>query len=137
MLVQKYGKITVFGPHPLERDDEGHLKYHMADIFPSYSSMIVGTGLHVSLAMDFIAKLGNKRGRELDEKEQQAVCEDLVALIMRGDHVLIRSIPDNMEKCFRAAELLEEVVPTEMIRFTGRRDPKVREASSSAVNAGK
>ena len=128
MLVQKYGKITVFGPHPLERDDEGHLKYHMADIFPSYSSMIVGTGLHVSLAMDFIAKLGNKRGRELDEKEQQAVCEDLVALIMRGDHVLIRSIPDNMEKCFRAAELLEEVVPTEMIRFTGRRDPKVREA---------
>ena len=128
MQPQKYGKLTLYGPHPLEQDDEGHLKYHMADVFPGYWSMIVGNGLHISLAMDFIEQLGKKRGRELDDKEQQAICEDLVALIMRGDHVMIRSIPDNMEKCFRTADLLEEVVPAEMIRFTGRRDSKVREA---------
>jgi len=128
MRMKKCGKLTLYGPHPLERDGEGRLKYHMADVFPSYSSMIVGTGLHISLALDLIAELGRKQGRELDEKEQKAICEDLVALIIRGDHVLIRSIPENMEKCFRTAELLEEVVPREMVRFTGRRDPKVREA---------
>lgn len=128
MKVTTYDKLTLYGPHPLERNSRGELKYHMGDIFPGLSSMIVGQGLHVTLAMDFIEEYQRASGVSLDEERQQEIFDDLVALISRGEHVMVRSIPDDMDRCFRAGELLREVVPSEMIRFTGRRDPKVREA---------
>jgi len=128
MQESRFGKLTLYGPHPLERDSQGHLKNPMADIFPSFESMIVGSGLHVTLANEFLSELEKKRGSPLSEREQEKVYEDLVALVLRGNHVVIRSMPENMEQCFRAAELLEEIVPSEVIRFTGSRDPKVREA---------
>ncbi|MFH1070785.1 MAG: hypothetical protein V1794_14305 [Candidatus Glassbacteria bacterium] len=128
MQVRKFKNLTLYGPHPLERDSEGRLKYHMADVFPDYGCLIVGRGLHVTLALDFIAEYAKTTGGELSDQQQQAIYDDLVALILRGEHLMVRSIPDEMEKCFRSAELLEVVVPAEMIRFTGRRDPKVREA---------
>ncbi|MBW7997329.1 MAG: hypothetical protein FVQ81_12315, partial [Candidatus Glassbacteria bacterium] len=128
MKVTSYDKLTLYGPHPLERDSCGNLKYHMGDVFPSLNSMIVGQDLHVTLAMDFIEEYQRKSGRAMDEDSQQEVFDDLVALVSRGEHVMVRSIPDDMDRCFRAGELLREVVPSAMIRFTGRRDPKVREA---------
>jgi hypothetical protein len=100
----------------------------MADVFPAYASMIVGQGLHVTLAIDFMEEYGSRGGGELDDEAQQRVLEDLVALVIRGEHVMVRSIPEDMPRCFRAAELMRDVVPSEMIRFTGRRDPKVRQA---------
>jgi hypothetical protein len=128
MKVTKYHKLTLYGPHPLERNSRGELEYHMGDVFPERSSIIIGRGLHVTLAMDFIEEYQRRGGCELDDSAQQEIFNDLVALISRGEHVMVRSIPDDMERCFRAAELLRKVVPSEMIRFTGRRDPKVREA---------
>ncbi|HUU28426.1 MAG TPA: hypothetical protein VM123_11490 [archaeon] len=128
MEIRKFGRLTLYGPHPLERDSDGHLKYPMGVIFPAYESMILESGLHVTLAFDFITEIGGQRGSPLNEEEESKVYEDLVALVLRGNHVVIRSIPENMNQCFRAAELLEEVVPADMIRFTGRRDPNVREA---------
>ncbi len=100
----------------------------MGDVFPALGSMIIGRGLHITLAMDFIEQYQRHSGKELDECAQQEIFADLVALVSRGEHVMVRSIPDDMERCFRAAGLLRQVVPAEMIRFTGRRDPKVREA---------
>ncbi|OGG02121.1 MAG: hypothetical protein A3F83_00530 [Candidatus Glassbacteria bacterium RIFCSPLOWO2_12_FULL_58_11] len=128
MEIKQYNRITLYGPHPLERDERGHLKNYMADFFPAFRSIIVGSGLHVALALDFIEESGRQRGHPLDEREQQEVYDDLVALILRGEHVVIRSIPDKMEKCFRTAELLEDLVPAELLRFTGVRDPQVRRA---------
>ncbi|HLA39998.1 MAG TPA: hypothetical protein VJ417_08375, partial [Candidatus Glassbacteria bacterium] len=128
MQVRKLKNLTLYGPHPLERDSEGRLKYHMGDVFPDYGCMIIGRGLHVTLAFDFISEYAKSLGRKLSDEQQQVIYNDLVALVLRGEHVMVRSIPDDMEKCFRSAELLAEVVPAEMIRFTGSRDPKVREA---------
>ncbi len=128
MKVTKYHNLTLYGPHPLERDRGGGLKYRMGDVFPALGSIVIGRGLHVTLAMDLIDQIQHLSGNKLDESGQQEIFADLVALVSRGEQVMIRSIPDDMEHCFRAAELLREVVPSEMIRFTGRRDPKVREA---------
>ncbi len=128
MKVTKYHKLTLYGPHPLERNSRGELEYHMGDVFPELNSIIIGRGLHVTLAMDFIEECQRRGGCMMGEKKQQEVFSNLVALVSRGEHVMIRSIPEDMERCFRAAELLRKVVPSEMIRFTGRRDSKVREA---------
>lgn len=128
MQKRNYGKLILYGPDPLERDEDGRFLHPMADIFPSWNSMIVGSGLHVSLALEFMEILGAERGRKLEPDEEAKVYEDLVAVVMRGEHVVIRSIPNNMEHCFRASELLEEAVSSEIIRFTGSHDPMVREA---------
>jgi hypothetical protein len=128
MEQRQFGRLKLYGPHPLDRDSDGHLRYPMSAVFPAYETMIVGSGLHVNLAFDFITALGEERGHPLNEEEQFKIYEDLVALILRGNHVVIRSNPDNMEHSFLAAELLEEIIPADMIRFTGRRDPKVRQA---------
>src|SRR3989304_4932646 len=128
MQKREFRKLILYGPHPLERDETGRLCHPMADIFPSWNSMIVGNGLHISLALEFMEHLAQERGRALDQAEEEKVYEDLVAVVLRGEHVVIRSTPDNMERCFRAAELLEETVSSEIIRFTGSRDALVREA---------
>lgn len=128
MQKREFRKLILYGPHPLERDETGRLCHPMADIFPSWNSMIVGNGLHISLALEFMELLAQERGRTLEPAEEEKVYEDLVAVVLRGEHVVIRSTPDNMERCFRAAELLEEMVSSEIIRFTGSRDALVREA---------
>ena len=111
MQVTSYDNLILYGPHPLERDSKGELKYHMGDVFPSLASIIVGQGLHVTLAMDFMEEYQRQSGRTLDDDGQQALYDDLVALVSRGEHVMVRSIPDDMERCFHAAELLRKVVP--------------------------
>ncbi len=128
MEKRQFGKLTLYGPHPLERNSDGHLKHPMADVFPQYNAMVVGSGLHVTLAMDLIAELDRASGDTMGEEEQARVYEDLVALVLRGNRVIVRSTPGNMEHAFRAAELLQELIPADMIRFTGHRDPRVREA---------
>ncbi len=128
MQKKKYRHLTVYGPDPMEKTGDGHFKYTMADIFPSWNAVIVGAGLHVTLALEFMEALAAEKGRPLKPEEEEKVYEDLVAVIVRGEHVVIRSAPDRMESCFRAAELLKEAVPAEIIRFTGSRDPLVRQA---------
>ena len=119
MEVRKADGLTLYGPNFLEQDAEGNFNCTMADIFPGYRSIIVGTGLHVNLAMEFMEVLAEERGRGLAESEKEEIFEDLVAVTRQGKHLVIRSIPDGMERVFRAAALLEQVVPAEMIRFTG------------------
>ncbi|MCE5272418.1 hypothetical protein LLH00_14160 [bacterium] len=128
MQKTKHRQLTVYGPDPLEKGEDGHFRYTMADIFPRWQAMIVGVGLHVTLALEFMEALAAESGETLGPELEDQVYEDLVAVVMRGEHVVIRSMPDRMECCFRAAELLEEAVPAEIIRFTGSRDPLVREA---------
>ena len=128
MQKKEYKKLTLYGPVPLSDTKDGELGDSMADIFPSYGAMIVGRGLHVNLALEFMEELAHDSGGQLNEDEQEKVLNDLVAVMQRGDCILIRSIPDDMKRVFRAAELLEEVVPTDRVRFTGSRDAQVRDA---------
>jgi len=128
MQVRKIDDLNLYGSHPLSQDAEGNFICTMADIFPTYRSIIVGTGLHVNLALEFMEILAESRGRELAESEKEKIYEDMVAVTRQGKQLVIRSSPNDMEQVFRAAEQLERVVPAEMIRFTGRGDPMVREA---------
>ena len=50
MQKTKHRQLTVYGPDPLEKGEDGHFRYTMADIFPRWQAMIVGQGLHVTLA---------------------------------------------------------------------------------------
>ncbi|MEA2064273.1 MAG: hypothetical protein U9P14_11280 [Gemmatimonadota bacterium] len=128
MQVRQINGLTLYGPHPLDQEagDAGH--GIMLDIFPAYSSIIVGPGLHVNLALEFMEVLGDRRGGPLDGTEQDKVFSDMVAGTRRGKHLMVRSIPNDMEQVFRAAELLEKLVGADRIRFTGSWDAQVREA---------
>jgi hypothetical protein len=128
MQVNTIDNITLYGPNPLEKSTGGAPGGTMADIFPSYRSIVVGTGLHVNLALEFMEILADQRGCKLREDEIEKIYADLVAVTGQGQHLVIRSKPDQMEQVFLAAELLEKLVPEEMIRFTGRNDPNVRGA---------
>ncbi len=128
MEVRKKDELTLYGPDLLEQDAEGNFNCTMADIFPGYRSIVVGTGLHVNLALEFMEVLAEERGRGLAESEKEKIFEDLVAVIRHGKHLVVRSIPGDMERVFGAAALLEQVVPVEVIRFTGSGDQMVREA---------
>ncbi|MBN2288808.1 MAG: hypothetical protein JXQ83_05700, partial [Candidatus Glassbacteria bacterium] len=120
--------MSLYGPHPLDQDGQGNYSGTMADIFPAYRSIVVGTGLHVSLALEFMESLAGQSGGELTDKEKDKIFEDMVAATHQGKHLVVRSNPANMKRVFKAAALLEKLVPPEMIRFTGRNDQKVREA---------
>ena len=122
--------ITLIGPHPLTRDEDGNLKYGIADVFPIHRAVVVGPGIHATLVLQYIDFLEDQRTARgehpLTPEEEDEIYGDLVAVMMRGDYVIIRSDPDDMDRTFRADELLQKIVPKAQIQFTGLRDPKVR-----------
>ncbi|MCE5266640.1 MAG: hypothetical protein LLG00_01970 [Planctomycetaceae bacterium] len=122
----------IIGEHPLAKDPNGRLISRIATVFP-YANVIVTTpGIHATQRVVYIDALSRHRvehGLEpVGREEEAAEWQNSVDLIVDDDAILIRPDPDNMPLCFRADELLQQLVPKHRVKFLLVRDERVRAA---------
>jgi hypothetical protein len=121
--------VTILGPDLFAKDHEGKPLSPVASIFPRYRAFVAGRGIHAmqaAMMVEFLRKkLLETEGRDLGHEEEE-VYQNAVALFIRNSTILIRSDPENMDRCFAADDLLQRLVPKERIQFTGIHLAEVR-----------
>jgi len=122
----------IIGEHPLARDQGGKLKSRIATVFPYSNTIVTLPGIHATQRLAFIDALTRQRLEHglgtLSRDEEAAEWRNSVDLIMEDDTVLIRPDPDDMPLCFRADELLQNLIPKHKIKFLLVRNQRVRSA---------
>ncbi len=122
----------IIGEHPLAKDPGGKLKSRIATVFPYANTIVTTPGIHATQRMAYIDLLRRQRIEHglgpLGREEETAEWQNSVDLVAEDDVIVIRPDPDNMPLCFRADELLQELVPKHRVKFLLVRDERVRAA---------
>lgn len=122
----------IIGEHPLATDQNGKLKSRIATVFPFSNTIVTLPGIHATQRIAFIDALTRQRLEHglgpMSRTEESAEWRNSVDLIMEDDSILIRPDPDGMPICFRADELLQNLVPKHQIKFLLVRNQQVRSA---------
>ncbi len=123
--------VTIIGPDLFAKDKKDKALSPIATVLPWKNLLITGKGIHAMQTMAMVEyfrkKVGDEQQRALTVEEENVVFRDAVALLVRGDTVLIRSDPKRMDCMSAADELLQQLVPKESIKFTGVYIKEVRE----------
>ena len=123
--------VEMLGPDFFARDENGLALSPIAIIFPQFSLLVTGRGIHaelVGMAEEFLrARCHHREQRDLTAAEECEIYEAVVPLLVRDPTVLIRSFPDDMDRVFAADELLQRLLPKPCIQFTGAHIAKVRD----------
>lgn len=120
--------VTILGPPLFSKDADGMLLTPIASAFPESGLIVTGQGihaLHAAIAAEFLQAA--RGGDSLAPGFEDAVYADAVALLIRDASVLIRSDLENMDRIFLADEMLQRIVSTRCIQFTGGHLKEVRE----------
>ncbi len=122
----------IIGEHPLAKDQNGKLVSRIATAFPFGNAMVTTPGIHATQRMAYVDFLTRQRLDSglgaMTRDEESAEWRNSVDLIMEDDAILIRPDPDDMPLCFRADELLQQLVPKHRVKYLMVRDPRVRAA---------
>lgn len=122
----------IIGEHPLAKNQNGKLKSRIATVFPFSNTIVTLPGIHATQRMAFIDALTRQRLERglgpMSRSEEAAEWRNSVDLIMEDDTILIRPDPDEMPLCFRADELLQNLVPKHRIKYLLVRNQQVRSA---------
>ncbi len=122
----------IIGEHPLARSVDGKLKSRIATVFPFGNTIVTLPGIHATQRSAYVDLLNRQRleqGLEpLSREEEAREWQNSVDLIIEDDSILIRPDPADMPLCFRADDLLQELVPKHRIRFLLVRNQQVRAA---------
>ncbi|MCD4727361.1 MAG: hypothetical protein K8R46_06860, partial [Pirellulales bacterium] len=122
----------IIGEHPLAKDQNGKLKSRIATAFPSGNTIVTIPGIHATQRMAYVDSLIRQRQEDglgpMSREEESAEWRNSVDLIMEDDAILIRPDPGDMPLCFRADELLQQLVPKHLVKFLLVRNPQVRSA---------
>lgn len=123
---------SIIGEHPLAKDQNGKLKSRIATAFPSGNTIVTLPGIHATQRMAYVDFLIRQRHEDglgpMSREEESAEWRNSVDLIMEDDAILIRPDPGDMPLCFRADELLQQLVPKHLVKFLLVRNPQVRSA---------
>jgi len=124
--------VRIIGADPLAKDETGRLKSRIGTVFPGHNTMVTLPGIHATQRMAFAGILSQERRdaglSPLDDREEMALWNGAVDLIMEDDALLIRPDPENMHLAFQADELLQRRVSKHKIRFLHVLNRKVRDA---------
>ena len=121
----------IIGEHPLARSVDGKLKSRIATVFPFGNTIVTLPGIHATQRMAYVDLLNRQRLEQAWATEPRRGGPRVAELgrsDRRGRCILIRPDPDNMPLCFRADDLLQELVPKHRIRFLLVRNQQVRAA---------
>lgn len=120
---QEIAGITVLGPDLFARDEEGRPLSPIASIFPEFSLLVTGRGIHAMQVQTAVEYLRQKKctiyGSDLSPKEEEEIFASAVSLVVWEGKVLIRSCPEDMVRVFAADDMLQRILPKEDIQFTG------------------
>jgi len=120
--------VLVLGPELFVRNGLGEPLSPLASVFPRYRAVVAGRGIHAMLAQTLVEFLQEHPGEAAAPFTPQDVYEDAMAVLVHDPHILVRSVPSDMERVFAADELLQRLWPKEIIQFTGIHQPEVRRA---------
>ncbi|MCX7040046.1 MAG: hypothetical protein NT005_13050 [Spirochaetes bacterium] len=123
--------IWILGSEPFARGPGGKLASRIATAFPRSRALVTLPGIHASQRQAFLDARDERRRVEgltpLSREQRDAEWDDAVDLIVDEDAIQIRPDPQNMPLAFAADEMLQELVPTNRIRFLGLLNEKVRD----------
>ncbi len=118
--------MVVIGIGYLPMGESDAVSNAIASIFPDYRLIIAGSGIHCLQLNDAADYLRGKFPDTNPEALMAGLCRNAVPLHIRGNHVIIRTDPCNMEKALASDELLQKILPKGRIRFTGQHLAAVR-----------
>ncbi len=121
--------ITFIGPDFFAKDEKGDLLSPIASVFPKFRTIVCARGIHayhVSIMLEFLKlKFPEKEPCKIEELELD-LYQDAISLLFRGELILVRSDPANMQNVFAADQILQSFFPKEQIQFTGLHIPEIR-----------
>ncbi|MEN6457523.1 MAG: hypothetical protein ABFC63_01220 [Thermoguttaceae bacterium] len=122
----------IIGEHPLAKNGSGKLISRIATAFPYANTVVTVPGIHATQRMTYIEALSRQRIEHglgpIGPEDEAAEWQNSVDLIVEDDAIVIRPDPENMALCFRADELLQQLVPKHRVKFLLVRDERVRAA---------
>lgn len=121
--------VTFIGPDFFAVDENGELSSHIGSVFPAYRAIVTVRGIHachIAIMSEFLKLTTPKEALPEPAELEYRLCMDAVALLFRGDLIIVRSDPSGMENVFAADRILQGFFPKERIQFTGLHIPEIR-----------
>ncbi|MGC8491264.1 MAG: hypothetical protein ACP5SH_05960 [Syntrophobacteraceae bacterium] len=121
--------VTFIGPDFFAVDENGELSSHIGSVFPAHRAIVTVRGIHachVSIMSEFLKATTPQEALPEPCELEYRLCMDAVALLFRGDLIIVRSDPSAMENVFAADRMLQAFFPKERIQFTGLHIPEIR-----------
>ncbi len=121
--------VTFIGPDFFAVEENGELSSHIGSVFPAHRAIVTVRGIHachVSIMSEFLKATTPKEALPEPCELEYQLCMDAVALLFRGDLIIVRSDPSAMENVFAADRMLQAFFPKERIQFTGLHIPEIR-----------
>ncbi|MBF0224483.1 MAG: hypothetical protein HQK76_03420 [Desulfobacterales bacterium] len=122
-MIDNYKGINILGPYFFEKDRNGKDLCRTGIILPKYNFIVTGVEPHFELIQklkDFLL-LNKKFDINLYDIFQEVVC-----LQIKDSKIVIRPVPNDMERIFRADKILQRLFDKTFIEFSGIYDEKVR-----------
>ncbi|MBI5497861.1 MAG: hypothetical protein HY904_22830 [Deltaproteobacteria bacterium] len=120
--------VRFLGPGLLERTPDGRARCTVASAFPRWNTVVTSGSLHAVQAVlmaDWLRQQAEAAGQPVPDDED--VYADAVPLLVRDGRVVIRSDPEDMGRILGADEMLQRLLPRDIIQFTGVHLPGVRQ----------
>jgi hypothetical protein len=125
---EKMGIIFI-GPDFFAKDHKGDLLSPIASVFPKFRTIVNFRGIHadhVAIMLELLKQQSPRKEQHEIEELELDICQDAVPLLFRGELILVRFDPANIERVFAADRILQFFVPREQIQFTGLNIPEMK-----------